>query len=116
MFKVAIIGGEDCLDYNFFQTKCINILRKKAQEKERIIIYTLGDEFVDRFSQRFGIETRTNFCDWKRDGKNALKNCVEDILNNIDAVILFDDGKSHIKYIYDNIKKKNIPLRKITIN
>lgn len=113
MFKVAIIGGENTEDYSFFQKKCINILRKKAEEGERIIIYTVGDDYVVRFSKTFGIETITVPCDWNRNGKLALSICLSEIINNIDAIIIFDDGKANTKYFHEMALKKNILIRKI---
>lgn len=116
MFKVAIIGGDNAESYDFFQSKCINILRQKAKMGERIIIYYMGDDNVTKFSNRFGIETVTITCDWKRDGKMALKNATETILNSSDALIVFDDGKSNVKYFNEAAKKKNMQIRRIVVN
>ena len=115
MFKVGIIGGENCESYVFFQTKCINILRNKAKQGEHIIIYTNGDNYVKKFSETFGIETFTTSCDWKRDGKDALKVFNENFLNSIDALILFDDGKANTNYLYNLATKKNLMIRKINL-
>jgi len=113
MFKVAIIGGENTENYQYFEYKCINMLRNKAEKKERIIIYTVGDEYVSKFTKKFGIETITIPCNWKLNGKHALNICVDEITNNIDAIIIFDDGKSNTRHFLDISKKKNLLIRKI---
>lgn len=115
MFKVAIIGGEECRNYEFFQMKCITMLRNKAKQGERIVIYSNGDSFVKKFSERFGIETVTVFCDWKRDGKDAIKVYCNTILSSVDALILFNNGKGNAEYFYTNAKRKNLQIRVVDI-
>lgn len=112
MFNVAIINGEECPSYEGFKEKCINLLSKKAEQGENIVLYSSGDSFVDRFAKEFGIVTMTIFCDWKRDGKNALKYWCENIAKACDAVVFFDDGKQRYNYLLKLIREKGGAIRR----
>lgn len=114
MFNVIIIGGEDTLDYNFFQERCIYYLRKKAESGEGITIFTTGDDFVETFATRFHINTKTFRCDWKLNGSNAIKVRNDAIIENANAIIYFDNGKKDCECLYNRCTKL-IPSRKIII-
>jgi hypothetical protein len=114
MFKVAIVGGESTGNYDLFKDKCIHLLRNKAKSGG-ITIYTTGDEYVNRFSNRYGIDVRIFYTDWGRNGKNALKERNEKILESCDAFILFDNGIKSDQILYSMAKDKGLPCRKITL-
>lgn len=113
MFNVAIIGGEGYENYPKFQEKCIKILKNKSKSGEGITILSTGDEIVAKFAEKFRITLRPFYCDWKSHGKNALKVRNERLLENCDAIILFDDGIKDNQIILNMAKEKKIPNRKI---
>lgn len=112
MFRVAIVGGEGMGDYPRFKEKCIKILSNKAKEGG-IVIYTTGDRFVEAFAERYRIDTRTFYTDFKKYGKDALKVRNEEMLSDCDAVIGFDDGLKDTKMIIKMATDLNLPLRKL---
>lgn len=113
MFNVIIIGAEDTEDYQFFKEKTIALLKNKANSGEHIVIYTTGDEFVDVFTSRFGIDKRVFYCDWQKYGKDALKYRNEEILKDANAIIFFQNNKRDSKILFDFAVSKNIPARLI---
>ena len=115
MFKVAIIGGESTGNYDFFKEKCIHLLKNKAQSGQGITIYTTGDRFVDKFSARYGIDVRTFYTDWGRNGKNALKERNEKMLETCDALVLFDNDIKADQILYNMAKESGMACRKITL-
>ena len=108
MFKVVIVGGKDTGKYALFEKRCIHYLEKKASEG--IMIYTTGDEYVERFSKRFRIDIRYFLCNFKKK-KDALDARNEEMLADADAVIAFDNGMADVRMIIDKATEKNIPLR-----
>ena len=115
MFKVAIVGGENTGNYEFFKEKCIFFLRNKAKSGGGITIYTTGDEYVNKFSARYGIDVRTFYTDWNKNGKNALKERNEKLLDTCDAMILFDNEIKSDQILFSIDKEKGIPCRKVTL-
>lgn len=109
MFNVAIVGGEGSGDYPTFKEKCIFYLKNKAGEG--IKIYTTGDEYVDAFADRYRIDTIKFHTDFKKYGKDALKVRNEEMLENCDALIYFNDGTKDTKMILKMAKDLNIPVR-----
>lgn len=114
MFRVIVVGGNSTNDFEFFRTKCINILRNKANEG--IMIYTTGDEFVRKFAQMYRIDLKIFTAEFKKDGKNALSVRNNKMLEDCDAVICFDNGTREIKYIHDMACERHIPARLIHYN
>lgn len=112
MFNVAIIGGQDTNDYNMFVRKCIILLQNKAKEGG-ITILTFGDDFVDHFAKKYGINTKLYNADWGTFGKQALCERNKEILNDCDAVIIFDNEKKDIQVLKEMVKKQEKPLRVI---
>ena len=98
-FKVAIVGGEGTEDYAFYEQKCIKMLREKGKEGCGIMIYTNGDEFNDKFAEKFSIDIRYFYTDWKQ------------MLADADAVIVFEDGLKDTKFFSEMAKEKGIPYR-----
>ena len=111
MFKVAIVGGEGFGDYEIFEQDCIKCLRKKGKEGCGIMIYTTGDKFNDRFAMKFGVDLRYFNTEWQRFGQDALKERNMKMLENLDAVIAFEDGLKDTEIFLDQAKDKKIPYR-----
>ena len=114
MFKVAIIGGEDTEDYNFFKERCIHFLSAKGKE-ERIVIYSYGDEFVKKFASEFRITVNAIYADWKAYGKDALKVRNIEICKECQGVIIFETPRnqkavSHLRY---TAEENAIPVRTV---
>ena len=101
MFNVIIIGGENIPSYDVFQRECIKFLRGKAESGERIRILSTGDEYVTKFCYMFGIETKTIYCDWKRNGRAALAVRNKAIVAEANAIIYFDSNKKDLDMLYD---------------
>ncbi len=115
MFSVIILGGENVQSYKTFEEKCIKLLRNKAESGERIRILSVGDLYVDNFSSKFGIETKTFYCDWRKFGKSAIYERNKDIVNEADAIIYFDSNIRTLNSLYELAKKNNINSRRIEI-
>ena len=116
MFNVIIIGAEDTNNYNFFKEKTIKFLSRKAKSGEGITIYTTGDEYIDTFSKRFGIDERVFYTDWKSNGKDALKIRDNEILETANAIIFFQNNKKDFNTLFDQARKKNLPFRLVTVD
>ena len=111
MFKVAIIGGDKTKDYNFFKHKCCYLLQKKS-ETDTIFIYSLGDEFVDRFGKEFNIDVQIMEQIFSKYKKNLDEMKNDDIFDELDALIVFKTIRG-AEYIYNAAKERNIPARLI---
>ena len=109
MFRVAIIGGENLGDYRLFAEKCIHFLKNRA--KEGITILSVGDKFVDIFAKATNIDVKQYNAEWGKYGKNALKNRINEMLRECDAVIIFEDGTKETKYFWNKAIENNVPLR-----
>lgn len=108
MFNVAIIGGENTKDYKFFSESCIKCLKNKA--KEGIIIHTIGDEYIEAFAERYHIPVLFFATDWKKFGNNAYLVRNDQLLENCDGIIVFNDGTKNTLLIAKTAKDKNIPI------
>lgn len=113
MFNVAIVGADGLNNYDYCMSKTIKILSRKAKEKEGIMILSTGEDFVKKFSTKFNIDTQTYFTDFKKYGKNALKMRNIELLDNCNAIIIFNDGKKDTSVLKDMAMSRNIPLRYI---
>lgn len=111
MFKVLIIGAEEMGDYNKFRERTIFYLKRK--KKSEVMIYTLGDEFIDVFAKNNGVDTKFFPVDWKTYGKDALKKRAESVLLDCDGIIAFNTKKD-TEIIIKLAKEKNIPVRTVT--
>ena len=111
MFKVLIIGAEETGDYEKFRSKTIYYLKNK--KKSEIMIYSLGDEYIDIFAKSNDVDTKFFPTDWKRYGKDALKERAESVLSDCDAIIAFKTKKDTEKLI-KMAEEKNIPIRRVT--
>lgn len=109
MFKVAIIGGEGMGDYPRFKERCIHFLKEKA--KGGIMVYTTGDEFVEAFTERYRIDSRKFSADFQTYGRDALKVRNEEMLQDCDAVICFNDGIKDTKMILKMASEMGLPTR-----
>lgn len=106
MFKVIIVGGEDTNDYKFFAKKCIFYLKNKA--KEGITILSTGDSYVNAFAKACNIDIKTYDAEWGIYGNNALKMRTRKMIEECDAVIIFDSrNKSNavFKNLADEYRK-----------
>ena len=111
MFNVIIIGAEDTGNYEFFRQKAIYYLSNKAKSGEGITIYTTGDEFIDRFTDRYRIDKHFFKADWKTYGKDALKCRNELMVRDANAIIFFQNNKRDFQVLYDYAKNKGIQAR-----
>ena len=115
MFNIIIIGGEDAPSYEFFREKCIKLLKGKAKSGERIRILTIGDEYVTKFASQYGIETKTFYCNWKSDGKDALYNRNKAIMSEANAILYFSTDKKDLNFLFQYAIIKKIICRRIKI-
>ena len=105
MFSIIIIGGENTENYVKFEKKCAQLLRKKAESGERIRILTTGDEYVEKFATKFGIETKFFPTEWKQEGKSASFVRNKKIVSEADAILYFDYNKKDFNTLYDYATK-----------
>lgn len=113
MFKVAIIGGELTGDYPKFKEKCIYYLSRKAKEGNGIMIYTTGDKYVTEFARRYGITTKTFYCDFQTYKRQALKVRAENLLQDCDAIIAFRNDLKDIQMITNLATEKGIQIKRV---
>ena len=113
MFKVAIIGGENRGDYRFFAEKCVFFLKNKVKEGIRIL--SIGDKYVDIFSVTANIDKQVYYCDWKANVKDSLKVRNDKIINDADAIIVFEDGTRDTNFFIEMAKKSGKPFRMIKL-
>ena len=113
MFKVAIIGGENRGDYKFFVEKCVFFLKNKTKEGIRIL--SVGDKYVDIFSVTANIDKQVYYCDWKVNGKDALKVRNDKIINDANAIIVFEDGTRDTNFFIEMAKCSGKPFRLIKL-
>lgn len=111
MFNVIIIGGEDTRDYNYFKVKVAKILSSKAKSGEGITIFTIGDTFVDQFTERYGIAKRFFQTDFKSFGHDALKYRNEAIVKDANAIIFFNNNKRDYKILFDYARNNGLASR-----
>lgn len=109
MFKVVIVGGESTKDYDFFEKKCIQCLKNKVKT-DTVMIYSIGDSYVERFSKRFGIDVRFFVSKFKRK-TSALNRRNEEMLADADALIAFNDKLKTTSTIIEKSNEKKIPSR-----
>jgi len=115
MFNIAIIGGENTGDYEFFKNKCIHFLSNKVKE-DSITIYSFGDAFVKKFSDEYKISLFTLYADWKTYGKEALKERTIRMANSCNGVILFAGGDKKTESFVESITaEKGVPLRIVKV-
>lgn len=114
MFNVIVLGAENTDNYDLFKRKMIHMLENKAKAGEFITIYTIGDEFVEIFSNRFGIAMKKFLTDWKTFGRDALLVRNESMIKDANAIVLFDCGIKDHQAIYNYASKNpKIAKRKI---
>lgn len=111
MFKVLIIGAEEMGDYEKFSTKTIYYLKNK--KKSEIMIYSLGDEYIDFFAKKNGVDTKFFAADWKTYGKETLKERATRVLSDCDAIIAFKTKKD-TEILLKMAQEKKIPIRRVT--
>lgn len=116
MFNVAIIGGDETEDYNFFTNKCIGFLSTKAKNGEPITILSTGDKFVEDFSNRFRIDRRDFYCDWKRYGKDAIKIRNSELLKHANGLIYFAGERKEPLSLYNYAKMAGVNCRIVRKN
>ena len=109
MFKVVIVGGESTKNYDFFEKKCIQCLKNKVKT-DTVMIYSIGDSYVERFSKRFGIDVRFFVSKFKRK-TSALNRRNEEMLADADALIAFNDKLKTTSTIIEKSNEKKIPSR-----
>lgn len=109
MFKVAVIGGENMGDYKLFAQKCVHFLKNRASEG--IIILSSGDRYVDVFAKATNIDVKQYNVDWGKFGKNALKSRNIKMIEECDAVIIFDDGTKDTHHFMEMSRESGKPIR-----
>lgn len=109
MFKVVIVGGESTKNYEFFEKKCIQCLKNKVKT-DTVMIYSIGDSYVERFSSRFGIDVRFFITKFKRK-PSALNRRNEEMLSDANALIAFNDKLKATTTIIEKANEKKIPSR-----
>ena len=114
MFSIIIIGGESTENYGKFEKKCAQLLRNKAASGERIRILTIGDEYVEKFAAKFGIETKLFPTEWKQHGKSASFVRNKKIVSEADAILYFDYNKKDLDTLYDYATKCHLRSARIT--
>lgn len=114
MFKVAIIGGYETGDYARFRAKCIHMLREKGKT-EGLMLYSIGDEFLDRFAEEFSLTIATVYTEFGKYGKMALKVRNERLLSECEALLYFDCGIKDYNMLYTMASEKGLNVRKVTI-
>ena len=115
MFNVIIIGGENVPTYEIFQRECIKFLRSKAESGERIRILSTGDEYIDMFASKFGIETKKFTCDWLKYNKSAIFVRNKALVSEADAIIYFDSDRKDLANLYDYATKSGLHNRRVEI-
>lgn len=114
MYKVVIVGGEKMGNYSFFEQKVITYIKVRAKN-EGVILFTVGDKFIDKFAEKFHITTKTFYTDWASFGKDALKERNIEMLNEADAVIIFEDELKDTHMIQKMATERGLPLRYVTL-
>lgn len=115
MFRVAIIGGQNTNDYAKFAKTCVHLLKNKANSGVTIMINTIGDEYVDRFSKHFCLCKRYFQAEWKTFGNNALVKRDEAIVKESDALIFFRTKENENTSIVTKAKEKGLNVRVINM-
>ena len=113
MFKVIIVGGENTNDYKFFAKKCIFYLKNKA--KEGITILTTGDAYVNAFAKACNIDVKTYNTEWGSYGNNALKVRNQKMVQECDAIIIFNDGNKNNTFFQTLAVENNKPIRMVDV-
>lgn len=106
MFNIIVIGAEDTGNYEFVKQKLITVLRSKAKSGEGITIFTTGDSFIDKFTERYKIDKCFFQTDWQTFGKNALKERNEKMLATANALFFFENNKKDSIMLYNFAKEK----------
>lgn len=109
MFKVAIIGGENLGNYKLFAEKCVYFLKNKT--KNGITILSTGDKYVNVFAKATNIDVKQYNTEWNRYGKTALKNRNSKIIDECDAIIVFDDGTKDTRCFLQMARESEKPVR-----
>jgi DNA-binding LacI/PurR family transcriptional regulator len=73
----------------------------------------LGDEYIDDFAKKNGVDTTFFPTDWKRYGKEALKERAISVLSDCDGIIAFKTKKD-TELLLKMAEEKNIPIRRVT--
>ena len=109
MFKVIIVGAENTQDYKFFAKKCVFYLKNKT--KDGITILSTGDSYINAFAKACNIDVKTFNTEWSKYGNNALKfrNCK--MIEECDAVIIFNDGTKNNSFFKTLAIENDKPFR-----
>ena len=81
-----------------------------------MMILTTGDENVEKFANKYHIDYQLFTCEWKKYGKNAIKERNDKILSNVDGVLYFDDGDESNKMLYASAKSKGVKCKTVHLN
>ena len=115
MFNVTIMRSPSFTNLNRFEERCLFFLKDKAVSGEDIMINTNGDEIVEKFAQKYYIMCKKFPTEWKKYGKNALKERNTKMLSESNAVILFNDNTTDIKCFLAMAKEANVPYRVVNL-
>lgn len=115
VFRVIIAGSRDFNDYEVLQTVCDNLLAKKKQTHNIVIISGTAkgaDSLGEQYARERGYAVKRFPADWQQYGKAAGPIRNRQMTDIADALIVFWDGYS--KGTQDMImeaKKKGMAVR-----
>lgn len=121
MFKVIICGSRDFDNYELLKSKCDNILKKKKDSGEEIIIVSGcargADKLGEKYAEENGYKVLKFPADWDKYGKRAgyLRN--EKMAEEANACIAFLRSDKECKGTLNMIsisRKKKLLVRSIT--
>lgn len=120
MFKVIICGSREFDDYDLLKEKCDNILSKKKEAGEEIVIISGcsrgADKLGEKYAEESGYEVLKFPANWEKYGKKAgyLRN--EKMAEEANACIAFLKSGEECKGTKNMIslaRKKNLLIREI---
>ena len=97
IFRVIIAGSRDFNDYEVLQTVCDNLLAKKKQTHNIVIISGTAkgaDSLGEQYARERGYVVKRFPADWQQYGKAAGPIRNRQMTDNADALIAFWDGHS----------------------
>lgn len=111
MLNIIIIGAQDTENYEFVRQKLISVLKPVSERGEGITILTTGDEFIDKFTERYKIDKYFFPTEWGKYGKDALKYRNEKIVEKANAIFFFENNKKDSQILYKYAKDKGLTSR-----
>lgn len=120
MFKVIICGSRDFNNFDLLKEKCDNILKKKKEAGEEIIIISGCAKGADTLGEKYAVENKYKVlkfpADWSKYGKRAGYIRNEKMAEEANACIAFLRDDKECKGTRNMIsiaRKKNLLVREI---